>query len=83
MTFSIFFQQLTYATNACQSIFRTSDFFRGTLQNSQETPMLQSQFNKVITEKIFYQQNIIEPSEKREKIETACKKNNRIGKTKT
>ena len=45
--------------------------------------MLQSQFNKVITEKIFYQQNIIEPSEKREKIETACKKNNRIGKTKT
>ena len=35
------------------------------------------------TEKIFYQQNIKEPSEKREKIETACKKNNRTGKTKT
>ena len=35
------------------------------------------------TEKIFYQQNSKESCEKREKIETACKKNNQTGKTKT
>ena len=34
-------------------------------------------------EKIFYQQNKKEPSEKREKIETACKNNNHTDKTKT
>ena len=35
------------------------------------------------TEKIFCQQNSKERSEKRENIETACKKNNHTGKTKT
>ena len=34
-------------------------------------------------EKIFYQQNIKDPSQRRGKIERACKKNNHADKTKT